>query len=340
MKLLAIESSCDDTAAAVLSDGQVRSNVVVSQDDVHQLYGGVVPELASRAHMSAIVPAIERALEEAATTLDDIDAVAATYGPGLIGSLLVGLCTAKSIALARDLPFVGVNHLEGHLMSVQLETAVAYPHVALLVSGGHTSLYHAIEHGRYELLGRSRDDAAGEAFDKVAKLLGLGYPGGHLIDRISRDGDRRAHRFPRARLKAKRGYGLYDFSFSGIKTAVALHLRDRRRGDRDADVAASFQEAVVDMLVDTSIAACRHVDGRRLVVAGGVSANSRLRERLGDTAASDGIEVVIPSLRYCTDNAAMIGIAAHRRLELGQRDDLALNAAAIADLHELTPIAS
>ncbi len=336
VKVLAIESSCDDTAAAVLDGRAVLSNVVVSQDEVHRLYGGVVPELASRAHMSAITPTIERALDEADCGLADLDAVAATYGPGLIGSLIVGLCTAKTIAFARGLPFVGVNHLEGHLLSVQLEAAVDFPYVALLVSGGHTSLYLARAFGDYELLGATRDDAAGEAFDKVAKLLGLGYPGGRRLDELAQSGDPVAHHFPRARLKVKRGDRRFDFSFSGIKTAVALHVRDRERAD-DADVAASFQEAVVDMLVDTSLSATRHVGAPRLVVAGGVSANSRLRQRVVGDAGTLGIEVVIPSLRYCTDNAAMIGLAATMRLERGQRDGLDVNAAAVADLQQLSP---
>jgi N6-L-threonylcarbamoyladenine synthase len=338
--VLAIESSCDDTAAAVLDSGAVRSNVVVSQDEVHRIYGGVVPELASRAHMSAIGPTVERALADAGLGLGDIDAVAATYGPGLIGSLIVGLCTGKAIAYARGLPFVGVNHLEGHLLSVQLEAEIPFPYVALLVSGGHTSLYLARRFGDYELLGATRDDAAGEAFDKVAKLFGLGYPGGRLLDELARGGDPAAHAFPRARLKPRPGTRRFDFSFSGIKTAVALHVRASAaeaasHGDR-ADVAASFQEAVVDMLVDTALAATRHAAAPRLVVAGGVSANSRLRERILAAGGDAGIEVVIPSLRYCTDNAAMIGLAATMRLRRGQRDGLDVNAAAVADLQHVT----
>ncbi len=337
MKVLAIESSCDDTAAAVLDGVEVLSSIVVSQDDVHRIYGGIVPELASRAHMSAITPTIERALAEADSTLDDLDAVAATYGPGLVGSLIVGLCTAKSIAFAKKLPFIGINHLEGHLLSVQLERSVDFPYVALLASGGHTSLYLARDCGDYELLGATRDDAAGEAFDKVAKVLGLGYPGGRLIDELARSGNPAAHTFPRARLKVRPGRPLFDFSFSGIKTAVALHVRDHVRGDADhADVAASFQEAVVDMLVDKSIAATLAAAAPRLVVAGGVSANSRLRERILRAGKDAGIEVVIPSLRYCTDNAAMIGVAAAIRLARGQRDQLDVNAAAVADLQHLT----
>jgi len=333
MKLLAIESSCDDTAAAVLVDGVVRSSIVASQDSVHTAFGGVVPELASRSHMRALTPTVERALRDAAVTIDELDAVAATYGPGLVGSLLVGLCAAKAIAYARDLPFVGVNHLEGHLLSVQLERVVPFPYVALLVSGGHTSLYLAQGLGDYSLLGSTRDDAAGEAFDKVAKLLGLGYPGGRQIDALAQRGDNRAIRFPRARLKGARASRRFDFSFSGIKTAVALHVREHG-GDtaRHPDIAASFQEAVIDMLLDTSVAAARSSGVDRLVIAGGVSANSRLRERAAAAAAEQGLDVVIPSPRYCTDNAAMIALAAAYRLARGERDDLSLNAVAVADL--------
>ena len=335
MDILAIETSCDDTAAAVLRNEAVLSSIVMSQDDVHRHYGGIVPELASRAHMSAIVPTIDQALAEAGVRLNGINAIAATYGPGLVGSLLVGLCTAKSIALARDVPFVGINHLEGHLMSVHLEREVAYPYVALLVSGGHTSLYLAHELGHYELLGRTRDDAAGEAFDKVAKVLDLGYPGGRALDQLAANGDPSIYRFPRARLKEKRGYGRFDFSFSGIKTAVALRVRELTRSpSADADVAASFQEAAVDMLVNTTVAAALHRGVKRLVIAGGVSANSRLRTRFDEEAKRNHFEVIVPSLRYCTDNAAMIGLAASKRIEKGQRDSLDLNAAAVADLHQ------
>lgn len=332
MKLLAVETSCDDTAAAVLEDGRVLSSVVFGQDEIHLLYGGVVPELASRAHMSAVVPAIERALREADSSVDDLDAVAATYGPGLIGSLLVGLCTAKALAYGRGLPFVAVNHLEGHLLSVQLEQPVAFPYVALLASGGHTSLYHARAYGDYQLLGSTRDDAAGEAFDKVAVVLGLGYPGGRKIDELARRGDAKAYAFPRARLKPRPWSLPFDFSFSGIKTAVALCAREHG-AEEHADIAASFQEAVVDMLVDTTVAAARQVQAARLVIAGGVSANSRLRARIDDGGRHAGIDVIIPSPRYCTDNAAMIGLAATLRLASGHGADFAVNAAAVADLH-------
>lgn len=334
MRILAIESSCDDTAAAVLDDGRVRSNIVASQDDVHHRYGGVVPELASRSHMRNIVPVVEAALENAGLTLDDIDGMAATCGPGLVGSLLVGLSTAKAIAFARQLPFVGVNHLEGHLLSPRLETSVPFPYVALLVSGGHTSVYHAEALGRYRLLGATRDDAAGEAFDKVAKLMGLGYPGGRVIDHLARNGNPGAIRFSRARLRPQPNGTPFGFSFSGLKTAVWQHVREHPiDGDAAAaDLAASFQEAVVDMLLDTTFAAARSVGCDRLVIAGGVSANSRLRQRAQTAGAELGVNVAIPPLRYCTDNAAMIALAASHRLTRGDADPLSLNATADLEL--------
>jgi N6-L-threonylcarbamoyladenine synthase len=322
----------------VLADGAVLSSIVASQDTIHQQYGGVVPELASRSHMRSIIPVIERALATAGVTLDDIGAVAATCGPGLVGSLLVGLSVAKAIAFARELPFIGVNHLEGHLLSARLDADVPFPYVALLVSGGHTSLYYAEDFGRYRQLGMTRDDAAGEAYDKVARTMGLGFPGGRVIDALARTGDGTAIRFPRARLKARRGHAPADapleFSFSGLKTAVWQYVRDHAV-DSDqarADVAASFQEAVVDMLLDNSVAAVQRVGCRRLVIAGGVSANSRLRERAHAAGAEFGVTVHIPPMRYCTDNAAMIALAAEHRLRRGESDPLSLNAAADLEL--------
>jgi N6-L-threonylcarbamoyladenine synthase len=337
MRVLGVESSCDDTAAAVLAEGTVLSSVVASQDAIHRQYGGIVPELASRSHMRNIIPVIEQALAAAGVTLDDIGAVAATCGPGLVGSLLVGLSAAKAIAFARELPFIGVNHLEGHLLSVRLAGDVSFPYVALLVSGGHTSLYYAEDVGRYRLLGMTRDDAAGEAYDKVARTMGLGFPGGRVIDELARTGNRTAIRFPRARLKARRGQASsgeapLEFSFSGLKTAVWQYVRDHAI-DSDtarADVAASFQEAVVDMLLDNSFAAVHRAGCSRLVIAGGVSANSRLRERAHAAGAEFGVTVHIPPMRYCTDNAAMIALAAQHRLRRGESDPLSLNA--VADL--------
>jgi N6-L-threonylcarbamoyladenine synthase len=326
--VLGIETSCDDTAAAVLAGGRLRSSVVSSQDSVHGVYGGVVPELASRAHVRNLLPVIDAALAEAGTTIDAVDAVAVTRGPGLLGSLLVGLSAAKGIAVARGVPVVGVNHLEGHLLSAFLERDVEFPFLALLVSGGHTSLYLARALGVYESVGQTRDDAAGEAFDKAAKLLGLGYPGGKAIDDLARGRDREAVRFPRARLK---GNG-HDFSFSGLKTAVSQHVASGARTPV-ADVAASVQEALVDMLVATALEAVSAYGVPRLVVAGGVSANSRLRERLADAAAATGgrLDVVLPALRLCTDNAAMIAYAGWRRLHdpaVPGPDDLEVDAEA------------
>ncbi len=342
MRVLGIESSCDDTAAAVLADDTVLSSVVASQDDVHNKFGGIVPELASRSHIRNIAGVIHKALEQAQVTLDDIDAVAATNGPGLVGSLLIGLSAAKAIAFARRLPFVGVNHIEGHLLSVQLHEPVAFPYLALIVSGGHTSLYWAEELHRYRLLGATRDDAAGEAYDKVAKVLGLGFPGGPVIDKLARTGNPQAIRFPRARLKPYRGEdSRFEFSFSGLKTAVWQYVRDSGMRVPEnqspetaiepqtlADIAASFQEAVVDMLLDTSMAALGHVAATRFVIAGGVSANSRLRQRAQELADQHGFRLHVPPMRFCTDNAAMIAYAGMQRLQRGERDPLTINASA------------
>ncbi len=323
MRVLAIETSCDDTAAAVLDEDGVRSSVVASQDVVHARYGGIVPELASRNHVLTIVPVLERALAEAGVTLDDVEGVAATYGPGLVGSLLVGLQVAKGIAFDRGLPFVGVNHLEGHLLAILLDRPMLFPYVGLLVSGGHTSLYVVDGVGTYRQLGRTRDDAAGEAFDKAAKMLGLGFPGGRVIDQLAANGNRNAIRFPRASLK----HGLYDFSFSGIKTAIRQYLLDGGTASLP-DVCASFQEAVVDMLVAPTLRAAHAFGIRTIVVSGGVSANTRLRRRMTEAGSEEGLEVAFPRFAYCTDNAAMIGYAGRVRLLRGQRDALTLNAEA------------
>jgi N6-L-threonylcarbamoyladenine synthase len=282
-----------------------------------------VPELASRQHMVTILPVIERTLADAKVGLDDIEAVTATYGPGLVGSLLVGLQFAKGIAFSRGLPFVGVNHLEGHLLAILLDRPVAFPYLGLLVSGGHTSLYLVEDVGKYRQLGRTRDDAAGEAFDKGAKMLGLGFPGGREIDQRAKEGDRAAIRFPRASLKT----GLYDFSFSGVKTSLRQYLLDGGKAELP-DVCASFQEAIVDMLLAPTLKAARDLGASTIVVSGGVSANSRLRIAMTEAGNAAGFDVAFPRFAYCTDNAAMIGYAGRARLLRGERHDLSLNAAA------------
>jgi N6-L-threonylcarbamoyladenine synthase len=329
VNVLGIETSCDDSAAAVVSDGRLLASVVSSQDAVHGPYGGVVPELASRHHVRNVLAVVDAALGRASVGLEALDGIAVTCGPGLVGSLLVGLTVAKGIALRRRLPLVGVNHLEGHLLAVNLDRApddrVPFPFLALLVSGGHTGLYLARAMGDYACLGRTRDDAVGEAFDKAAKMMGLGYPGGPVIDRLSRGGDPRAVRFPRAHLKR----GRFDFSFSGFKTALREHLAGRPPSEeRLPDLAASLQEALVDMLVDTTVEALAATGVERLVVSGGVSANRRLRERVTEAAAGMGVEALVPSPALCTDNAAMIALAGAPRLAAGADDGLGLNAEA------------
>jgi N6-L-threonylcarbamoyladenine synthase len=305
VNVLGIETSCDETAAAVVAESRVvRSSVVSSQIDLHARYGGVVPEIAGRAHVELLVPAVAEAMARAG--LDRPDAVAATYGPGLVGSLLVGLSAAKGLAMSWGVPFVGVNHLEGHLFAPVIEEpGLEWPLVVLLVSGGHTVLVHAVAPGHYRLLGQTLDDAAGEAFDKVARFLGLGYPGGPAIDRVARDGDPAAFAFPRAILDEG-----YDFSFSGLKTAV-IRAVERRPGAATGDVAAAFQEAVVDVLVTKAARAVRDVGAKGLCLGGGVAANSVLRRR-----AAEAVEVptYLPSMAMCTDNAAMVAAAGTFRL--------------------------
>jgi N6-L-threonylcarbamoyladenine synthase len=326
MLVLGVESSCDDTAAAVLRDGRdILSNIVSSQDTIHGPYGGVVPELASRQHVRQVLPIIDAALEKAGVRLSDIDGVAVTSGPGLVGSLLVGLSVVKGISFRLGIPFVGVNHLEAHLLAIFLERAIAFPYLALLASGGHTLLYIVKGFGEYQYLGGTRDDAAGEAYDKAAKMMGLGYPGGRAIDQLARQGDPKAVKFPRARLKT----GSYDFSFSGLKTALWHYLKEAGQNDwekRKADIAASFQEAVVDMLVATTMRAARDHGPARVVLAGGVSANSRLRERMAEACRDASLEVHFPSPYFCTDNAAMIALAGYHKLKRGERAPYALNA--------------
>jgi len=308
--ILGIETSCDETAAAVVIGGRlVRSSVVSSQVDLHAQFGGVVPEIASRAHVDLLGPVLAEALVEAGVAGSELDAVAATVGPGLVGSLLVGVASAKALALVWGVPFVAVNHLEAHLYAALLDDpSLEFPLVVLLVSGGHTMLVSMEDHGRYRLLGSTVDDAAGEAFDKVARYLGLGYPGGPAIDRIAMQGDPGAIAFPRAMLAE----GL-DFSFSGLKTAVVNHVR-KHPDVATADVAASFQEAVVDVLVAKARRAAHQVGAKGLALGGGVAANSLLRERFLSACKADGFHGLLPSRAMCTDNAAMVAAAAWWRL--------------------------
>jgi len=325
--VLGIETSCDDTAAAVVRDGREVVASVVETQSVHAPFNGVVPEIAAREHLRLLPEVVARALEQSGARLDEITGVAATFGPGLVGSLLVGLCYAKSLAFARGIPFVAVNHIEAHLLSIWVERDLPPPFLGAVVSGGHSEIVLVRGLGDYELLGSTRDDAAGEAFDKVAKLLGLGYPGGPAVDRAARGGDPEAFHFPRAWLDE----GSFDLSFSGLKTAVRLaieRLEPAERERRLADIAASFQEAVADVLTEKIIAAARARRVTRVVAAGGVAVNSRLRALLGERAAAEGIELHFPSPRLCTDNAAMVALAGARRLARGDRSPLTQNAVA------------
>jgi len=327
MKILAIETSCDETAAAVVEDGRrALSDVVATQIDVHRRWGGVVPELASRNHVVQVMPVVDEALSRAGIAPGELDAVAVTSGPGLVGALLVGVQAAKALALAWGKPLVRVNHLEGHLVAAFLsETPPSFPYLGLVVSGGHTSLYAARGFGDYALLGHTRDDAAGEAFDKGAKLLGLPYPGGVAIDRLAQEGDRKAIRFPKAIVK---GADL-DFSFSGLKTALLHHVKKHGvpEGRALADLCASYQEAIVRALVEKAFRAARRLQFDRLVPSGGVAANSRLRAAVVERAAEyEGMQVFLPAPRLCTDNAAMIAVAGTHAFLRGERAGPELNA--------------
>src|SRR3972149_23093 len=326
MLVLGIETACDETAASVVEDGRkILSNVILSQD-IHAVYGGVVPELASREHIKTIIPVVEQALKEARCQVEDLNGIAVTYGPGLVGSLLIGLCLAKGMAYAYNKPLIGVNHLEGHLLSNYLEHPdFSPPYVCLIISGGHTLLVYVKEEGKYQLLGQTRDDASGEAFDKVGNLLGLGYPAGPKLDELAKQGNPEAIKFPRAYLEKDS----YNFSFSGIKTSVALFWEklseDQKRG-RVADIAASFQEAVVDVLVDKLLRAASERKVKKMALAGGVACNSRLSKRLKQNEDQLDIDLYYPSSALCTDNAAMIAAVGEFRLKRGQADDLSLNA--------------
>lgn len=327
IKILAIETSCDETSAAVVKNGrEVLSNIISSQIDTHKRFGGVVPEVASRKHLENISPVIDEALLSSGVALKDIDAIAATYGPGLVGALLIGLTTAKAIAYSSNLPFIGVNHIEGHIAANYIEHAeLEPPFICLVASGGHSHIVNVVGYTDYEVMGRTRDDAAGEAFDKVARALGLGYPGGPLLDKLAVSGNRKAIDFPRAFLEE----GSYDFSFSGLKSAVLNYLNSKKMKNESidpADVAASFQEAVTDVLSAKLIKAALDKKSEYAVLAGGVASNSRLRELMKLRGEQSGIKVAYPSAVLCTDNAAMIGCAAYYRYITGTRSDFTLNA--------------
>ena len=325
--ILAIESSCDETAASVVKNGRcVLSNIISSQIAIHTLYGGVVPEIASRKHIEKINQVVEAALKEADVTLDDIDAIGVTYGPGLVGALLVGVAEAKAIAYAKKKPLVGVHHIEGHVSANYIEHPdLEPPFLCEIISGGHTHLVIVKDYGSFEILGRTRDDAAGEAFDKVARAIGHGYPGGPKIDKLAKEGNPHAIDFPRAHMED----APYDFSFSGVKSAVLNHLNKcRMTGEPivEADIAASFQQAVVDVLVDNAIRAAKDYHMDRLAIAGGVASNGALRAAMEAACEKEGIRFYRPSPLFCTDNAAMIGVAAYYEYQKGTRHGWDLNA--------------
>lgn len=325
--ILAIESSCDETAAAVMKNGrEVCSNVIYSQIDLHTLYGGVVPEIASRKHIEKINPVIKKALKDANKDLEDMDAIAVTYGPGLVGALLVGVSEAKAIAYASNKPLVGVHHIEGHIAANYIEHKdLEPPFLCLVVSGGHTHLVKVMDYDRFKIVGMTRDDAAGEAFDKVARAIGLGYPGGPKVDALAKEGNPLAIPFPRAKVD---GFA-YDFSFSGLKSAVLNYLNQcEMKGEmvNTADVAASFQYAVIDVLTTHAISAAKEMGMDKLAIAGGVAANSSLRKSITEACEKEGIRFYCPSPKYCTDNAAMIGVAGYYGYIKGVRHGWDLNA--------------
>ena len=325
--ILAIESSCDETAASVVKNGrEVLSNVISSQIELHKLYGGVVPEIASRKHIEKINQVIEEALSEANVTLDDIDAIGVTYGPGLVGALLVGVAQAKAIAYAKNLPLVGVHHIEGHISANYIENKeLEPPFICLVVSGGHTHLVCVKDYGKYEIIGRTRDDAAGEAFDKVARAIGLGYPGGPKIDKLSKEGNADAIVFPKAHMEDSP----YDFSFSGVKSSVLNYINGcQMKGEEynQADIAASFQKAVTDVLVKNAMRAVKEYGLSKFAIAGGVASNSTLRAAMKEACEKNNVEFYHPSPIFCTDNAAMIGVAAYYEYMNGTRHGWDLNA--------------
>jgi len=319
--VLGIDTSCDDTAASVVEEGgRIVSNVVSNQYEIHRKYGGIVPELASRRHIEMILPVVDEAIKKAGISLKDLSAIAVCHGPGLIGSLLVGVCFAKALSYVYNIPLVAVNHLEGHIFSIFLEDSTPeFPFIALVVSGGHTNIYRVNGFGAYIEMGRTRDDAAGEAFDKVAKLLGLGYPGGPVIEEMASRGDPKAISFPRAALQ-----GSFDFSFSGLKTAVLNYLK-RYPDSKKEDIAASFQEAVIEILIKKTIEASKKEGIKKIVLSGGVSANSILRESIKDRCASEDITLYLPSPHLCTDNGAMIASAGFFYFKNKKFADFSLN---------------
>lgn len=325
--LLAIESSCDETAAAVVRNGkEVLSNVISSQIELHKLYGGVVPEIASRKHIENINQVIDEAMEESGLSYDDIDAIAVTYGPGLVGALLVGVAQAKALSYALNKPLVGVNHIEGHISANYIENKdLKPPFLAMVISGGHTHLVMVEDYGKYSIIGRTRDDAAGETFDKVARAIGLGYPGGPKIDKLAKQGNSKAIEFPRAHIEG----APFDFSFSGVKSAVLNYINvAKMKGEEICveDIAASFQQSVVDVIVSHTIMAAKEYNVKSVALAGGVAANSGIREGMKKACDENGIKLYYPSIELCTDNAAMIGAAGYYEYINGTRHGLDLNA--------------
>ena len=333
--ILGIESSCDETAAAVVKNGrEVLSNVINTQIEIHKQFGGVVPEVASRQHIQVMDSVIDKALEDAGVTFNDITAIAVTYGPGLVGALLTGVSAAKALAYALKKPLVPVHHIKGHIMANFVEhKELEPPFVCLVASGGHSHIVEAVDYNKFKILGRTRDDAAGEAFDKIARVLGLGYPGGPLIDKLAKEGDKNAIHFPRVKMDNES----LDFSFSGVKTAVINYLHKLEQNNESyhkADVAASFQEAVTDALCTHTIEAAKRTGNKTIALAGGVASNSALREKMTDEAAKEGIRVLYPSPVLCTDNAVMIACAGYYGYINGERADLMLNAVANLKLED------
>jgi N6-L-threonylcarbamoyladenine synthase len=326
MIILAIETSCDETSAAVVKNGKdILSNAISSQIELHAKFGGVVPEVASRMHVEKMNPIIDEALNAAGITFADLDAIAVTHGPGLIGALLVGLAEAKAIAFALDIPLIGVHHIEGHISANYIEHDLKPPFLCMVVSGGHTHLVEVKDYGSYTIIGRTRDDAVGEAYDKVARSIGLGYPGGPKMDVLAKTGNGKAINFPRTYLEQ----GSYDFSFSGIKSAVLNYLNQMKMKDEaiyPPDVAASFQEAVIEVITNKTMMAAKNLGLHKIALAGGVASNSRLREEMQRKAKENGYELYYPSPIYCTDNAAMIGVAAYYDYKNGIQHDMSLNA--------------